>query len=135
MTTSSGRWRLVALCLVILLSGAALGAAGALYWFRGQALRLAREPRGVPAAIVARMRSRLALTDEQATRVEAVLRRRQERLLALRREVQPRVEAELDEAQREVAAELTPEQAAAWNARVEHLRKTWLPPLEPPSTR
>jgi F0F1-type ATP synthase delta subunit len=110
-------------------SGLVVGGAGALLTLRQQLLRAIHHPDEAPARIAARLRSKLALSDQQAERVEQILRERQGKLEAIRRRVQPEVMAELRLLEQQVGATLDETQRTQWEARLRELRETWTPPL------
>lgn len=121
----------VALGAVILLSGIAIGAGGALYVAHELIVGALESPEATAEFIAKRMDRRLALTPEQAEAARGILQRRAAALQALRESIRPSFDAELDGMQAEVSAILTPEQAAKWNARIDTIRSRWQfpPPL------
>jgi len=122
-----GRWRSVLLALVIFVSGAVAGAAVTVVTLRHKAQTAIRNPEKVPAQLAAKISERLRLDPAQEAAVRKILAGHQAALSGIRRGASPQVQAEIDELQREVAAVLTPQQAARWNRWVEQRRKRWLP--------
>jgi Spy/CpxP family protein refolding chaperone len=72
-----------------------------------------------PPRLMERLTARLELTDEQRTKVDAVLRSRRERLDQLQREVGDRFEREQHELRTEIRALLTPDQQEKFDRWVE----------------
>ena len=122
-----GRWRSILLAAVIFVSGAVVGAAVTIAVVRHRAQTALRHPEQVPAQLAARIGKRLRLDAGQEAAVSRVLAEHQTALAGLRRRDTPQVAAELDQVRREVAAVLTPEQAARWNRWFEQRRERWLP--------
>jgi len=118
-------WLMVLLSVVILLSGMAIGSGLTMLWIQRLVLRRFRHPERLPAEVTARLRRKLNLTDEQAKRVEEILRKRQEHMREIFREIGPRIRAERDSIRAEVAEVLTPEQAEKWNQYYEDMRRRW----------
>ena len=127
------RWLTALVGVGIFLCGAAIGSGVTLLVLRDALMGFLRHPEKIPARITSRLRGKLDLTDEQTTRVESILEKRQVALQELRREVQPRIEAHLDAIRAEIEAVLTKEQAERWREQFDRLRRTWLPPLPPPA--
>jgi len=127
-------WLMILMCGVILVCGIAIGSGVTLWVLQHRGLRAFRHPEKTPEAIMERLRSKLDLTDEQARRVEEILREHQKSLHAIRREVHPRFMAEFDKLRNEVSEVLTPEQAKKWVVHFESRRPRWLlaPPPGPP---
>ncbi|MBI4579270.1 MAG: hypothetical protein HY718_06180 [Planctomycetes bacterium] len=123
--------RTVLLSVVLLISGAAIGAGVTmLVLVRGVQFGI-RHPELFPARATHRLRSFLDLTDEQARRVEAILTERQQQIQVIRREAQPRLEAQIEQIRDEIAAVLTPQQSGKWTRWLDDRRRVWLPPLPP----
>lgn len=121
------RWRAVALALVIFTSGAVAGAALTITTLRRTTQTAFRQPELVPARLAARIRSRLRLDAGQEAAVARIFAERQAAWIGIRRSVRPQVEAELEGLRRDVAAILTPGQAALWNRWFRRGRERWLP--------
>ena len=64
-------WLAIVLGAVILVCGIAIGSGGTIIWIRHKMEQFLRGPDQMRAKLVARVRSQLNLTDEQAARVEA----------------------------------------------------------------
>lgn len=122
-----GRWRAVALALVIFVSGAVAGAAIAVTAGRRAARAAFREPDLVPARLAARLRCRLRLAPVQEAAMARILAARQASWLEIRRSTRPRVDAELEQLRREVAAVLTPRQVEKWDRWLERGHRRWFP--------
>jgi hypothetical protein len=127
------KWRTLLLGVVILLCGMLIGSGATVVILHRVVIQAIHNPEQVPARIAKRIGRKLKLTQDQTSRIRAILLDRQKALLAIRREVYPRVDRELQEAKEQVAATLDPAKAKAWNERFEHLRGQWMPP--PPAER
>ncbi len=123
------RWLWALLGLLIFALGAVVGAAGTLLVVRVRVRHALQQPDELPQRITGRLRGTLALTDEQAEQVRAILERRYAELARIRRFAQPRVEAQLEWVRKEVADVLTPDQAARWREHFDRFRRVWIPPL------
>jgi len=121
-------WLSLFYAIIIFGSGFVVGGGVTLVTVRNAFLYYVHHPEEFPAQATARMKSRLDLTDDQAAKVEAILRQRQAALQEIRREVQPRVLAEVDQVEAEISEILTPEQRREFRERFQHLRETWTPP-------
>lgn len=120
--------RMIVLGAVILLCGMVLGAGVTFLGLRPRLVPDMEGPRMLPDSTVGRLREMLDLSDEQARQIQAILARREKALLALRSEMRPRVNAQLEQTRQEIAAVLTPEQAARWNEQFERSRRRWMQP-------
>jgi len=128
-----GQWWVVALLgVLIFIAGGVLGSGLTLRFLRDRVLYAIHHPQEVPARLSVELKGRLGLTNAETEKVRQIIARHQLDLQKIRREVQPQVERELEELRKEVADALTPEQAAKWNAWLEQMRTTWLPPAPPP---
>ena len=120
-------WRPLVLGLILLTSGAAIGAGSALYVIEQRIVNLAEEtPERVSDRATKDMRSRWDLSLEQSERLKEIFHARHVAMKAIREEVRPRLEEELEAMRTDVLAVLTPEQAAQWNEKFERLRKRWV---------
>jgi hypothetical protein len=126
-TGRSRPWLRGLLLLVIWISGAVVGAGGALIVARQRVLHRIHHPEEMPAAVVSRLQSKLGLNDRQAEQVETVLENGQREIQAVRRQFQPRLEDELDQLGEEIGAVLDRDQRRRWDDYFLRLRKTWLP--------
>lgn len=126
-------WRLLFLMLIFL-SGSIVGAICGGYWMREHMVTMMQHPEKVPDRILPRIRSELALSDDQAQKVEAVVRRRHAAMEALRAECYPRQLAEFKAMQSEIAELLLPEQRRQWVTLCETVERRYLPvrPIVPP---
>ena len=124
-------WLSVVLGLVIFVSGAVVGGGVTLLVAVNQVREMVMHPEKAPGRIVARLRSRLNLNDEQAGQVEQIVKRHQAAIVDIRREVQPQVLRQLDEFEREVGDVLTPDQQKKWHGLLGGLRTRWVPPMPP----
>jgi Spy/CpxP family protein refolding chaperone len=93
-------------------------------------------PPHVTKFIVNRLDRQLDLTDEQRTKIEAILDRRHERIRAIMEQTHPRVRAEVEQTNAEIEAILTPEQRVKFEKLKMRLmmRRHVGPPPHPPHT-
>jgi hypothetical protein len=130
-------WRSILLGIIIFLCGLIVGAGVAVVAVQKMVVHAITNPEEIPQRITQRLRSKLDLTNEQATQIKSIIAMRQKAIQQIRREFQPRLEKELDLAREDVAAVLGPEKAQVWRKRFERLKRMWLPPpanhAEPPS--
>lgn len=124
------RWVVIALALVLFLSGALVGGGGAFAFVVSRARHAARHPDEAHRRMLERMVGKLDLTPEQYERVRGVIVRRQGAMRAMRKDFQPRVRQELEATVSQVEAELNPEQAKRWRTMVERLMSNWMPAVE-----
>lgn len=123
------RWLTWLLLLVIFVSGAAVGAAGALLVLRQQVLNAIHNPRQTASRVAQHISRKLDLDPEQSRRVAEIVNQRQQALQAIRREVQPRVEGELSQLEKQIAEVLNEKQKEKWHATCDSYRRLWLPPV------
>ncbi len=117
------RLRNLALGVIILLCGAAIGAVvTALVIERTHGMHKGDR---LPELIAARMQEKYNLTDAQRGQLQAIFEEHRKKLSDIRAEVQPRVEAEHEALRRAVDDVLTPEQAEDWQREFEQWRRPW----------
>jgi len=109
--------------VLILLCGVAIGWGGAMLWLRDRMLPRRSRLGRTPAAIAARLQTKLDLSDDQTRRVEEVFTRRMNAFEAIRQEMQPKFAAEHKTLHAEMNAILTPEQFERWATHFEAMRK------------
>jgi Spy/CpxP family protein refolding chaperone len=90
-----------------------------------------RVPGGMRRHYAERMARDLALTPEQRTRIDSILRAQQEQVRALRRETTPRFKDIADDTRTAIRAVLTPQQRERWQT----LRQRWRGSAEDSSQR
>ncbi len=76
----------------------------------------------------ARLKQTLDLNEEQAKKVQEILRKGLDDLRDIRRSVRPEVETTLQRIRAEVAALLDERQKKRWEARFDLVRDRWFPP-------
>ena len=97
------------------------------YWQREHRLWLCEHPDEVPGMVMERLKSELALSEEQIPRVADVVRRSHVKLEALQDEIRPRVDQCCCDMEDEMAVLLTEDQYAKWLPSFRELRKLCLP--------
>jgi hypothetical protein len=117
----------------IFLSGLLVGVGLTLMAVRQGVLYGIHHPEELPVRVAARLRRPLSLSDQQADRVEAIIRQRQSQLQEIRRRFQPEVEAELEQVYQQVREILDDQQRERWDQIYTRLRETWIPPLPKPA--
>ena len=116
------RWLVWLLMVVVVVSGLAIGGAGALLVARNVVIGLIQHPERTMPELAQLLGRRLRLTPDQVRRVEEILVAREKRIEALRREVQPRIGGELDKIEEEVSGVLDPQQRERWQKLFEQSR-------------
>lgn len=119
--------------LVILFSGMIIGSAATVGVFRtGLIWKVVPRPH-LHERVKERLQKDLDLTDEQAERVDKILRNNRREMF---QKLKPQFEAEMEKMRSEVEAELTREQARKWNKHFKRMVKFWkrdaTPPPPPP---
>ena len=92
------RWRSFLLGILILVCGIAIGTGGTVVVMKHIILNAIQHPEKVPQRITDRMRGKLGLTEDQATKLKAILTERQKKIQALLRQVRPEVDKEFEKA-------------------------------------
>ena len=127
------RWLRPLMLSAIFLSGLLVGVGITLLAVRQGMLYGIHHPEEMPVRVVARLRRPLSLSDEQADRIESIIRQRQVHLQEIRRRYQPEVEAELEQIYQQIRESLDDQQRERWDQMYTRLRETWIPPLPKPA--
>ncbi|HPV39508.1 MAG TPA: hypothetical protein PK729_19935 [Candidatus Hydrogenedentes bacterium] len=136
MTTSAGKghdgrrafwWHAFVMITLAFLSGMAAGGAAAAICFLSAGFRFPEGARMDPVSVMDFLREDLNLSPEKEDAVRAILRNHHAQFMAYRRETMPRMQALFDQLRDDIAAELTPEQAALWRQRFETSRRRSFP--------
>ena len=104
-------WVLAAGALLLTFVAGSLAGAAWERWHHAQVREHERGQRHIGET----MKRRYGLSDAQATRVEAIVQRRQPRVDSLMATVQPRIRATVDSIRAEIRVVLTPEQRAKFD--------------------
>jgi len=124
----SRAWPVVLLGVVILICGNIIGAGAAVLWLK-QYMPPPPPPPGVAAPEIARdMQTRYNLGEEQARKVEEIMRKSIDAMEAIHREAREKAEAERQVLRTEMRAVLTPEQYAQWAAHFDQVGARRAPP-------
>ncbi len=128
------RWPRLVLLLLVFVCGGIVGAVSGGYWMRERMIAMIQHPEQVPDRILPRIRAELTLSEEQARKVEEIVRRRHAAMEAHRAESYPRQLAEFKAMHTEVAELLSPEQRGKWSALCDSVERRYLPvrPAGPP---
>lgn len=121
------RWLVVLIAVLIFVSGLIVGAGGATFAIIRHAQQRMRHPEYMPERTVNFLRWKLGLTDEQAAKIEQILREGQAGFQSIRRDFEPRVDAELERARVRISAVLTPEQQKKWEEIYSWACRRWMP--------
>lgn len=121
--------QLLAMGLVLLLSGVVIGASGAIVVVRHLALTVVQDLDTVPTFLERRFTRTLDLDAEQQRQMKAILDKHHEAFLELRRENRPKIDALIESLDDEIGAILTEDQRAEWRERFETFLETWQPRL------
>lgn len=123
------RLQLLAMGLILLLSGLVIGASGAIVVVRHIALTVVQDPDRVPEFLERRFTRTLNLDVTQQAQIEAILSHHHQLVLEIRRENRPRIDALIESLHSEVSAILDEQQRAKWNKRFDAIRANWQPRL------
>jgi len=119
-------WVLATVALLLtFVAGSLAGAA----WERWHHAQVRQHERG---HIGETMKRRYGLSDAQAARIEAIVRRRQPRVDSLMATVQPRIRSAFDSTRAEIRVLLTPEQRVKFDRDQERRRREHRRPPPPP---
>lgn len=132
--TASRRWPRLLLLLLTFASGVVVGAVGGARVMRDQMLAVLQHPEGAPDRILSHLRSELVLNDDQARKVEEIVRRRHAAMESVRAESYPQQLLHFTAIRTEVAEILTDDQRARWTDLCKTLEERYLPatPRGPP---
>ena len=122
------RWAQVAILIAVFVSG---GVAGAMITAKVIHARMETYRQQAPLFsedIVNRLRIRLALSEDQETRVRTIIERHHPEMIEYRNEGSQQLHAEFDAMVTEIASELNELQARRWKDIAEYVRNTFLPP-------
>ena len=119
------------LALIVFLAGGVAGGAGTLMFIHRHLGDFIRHPEEAPRKLMPILKRRLGLDEDQAVKIEAVIREHHRKLLEIRYETAPRVRTEIDAIHTEVAEILTPKQRELWDRRMTQLTDFWFPTLPP----
>lgn len=121
-----GRLKNLALGIVLLLCGAAIGSViTAVVVERDAPTRGMKRPENVAELLAQRLKSKYGLNGDQEQKLLAIFKEHGKKLVDIRAEVQPRVEAEHEAVRKAVETVLTPEQASDWEKEFEQMRRAW----------
>jgi hypothetical protein len=108
------RWRMAFFGLVILLAGLVIGASSTLMLVRHGERGHPWGPEFVSKKMVDDLQRDLGLSPEQAKKIEAIVKKRMQKLEVIRKEARPKVEEQLKLMNKEISAVLTEEQRRTW---------------------
>ena len=121
-------WRGLVYGLILLTSGAAIGAGSAVFFVERQMVSAQNEtPEDASDRWSRDWQSRLDLTQEESKQLRTIFHKHHVAMVAIRKEMRPRFQAELETLQTEVNALLTPKQAEHFKKRWTAMRKRWMP--------
>ena len=134
-TNAARRWATVVALMCAFIAGLGVGTGVTMQVMRHEAMRMFRKPEDARREYNQRLRSKLALSDEQYAKIETIVNRRLDEFESLRLEVHPRISHIFEEMDREVAAELTPAQQPAFDKFIEERQRMFPPPPPPPGPK
>jgi len=121
------RWLRIFTLSVIFLSGGIVGFAAGGYWMRDRMNFMIRHPQQVMDRLFPQLQSELGLNDEQARKVEEIMRQRYASMESVRAEFVPKQMAEFEVLSNEVAQILNPEQKSKWSIIISRAEKRHMP--------
>lgn len=129
------RWPRIVMLGAIFFCGTVAGTAIGALWMRDRMIAILRHPEQLPNRILPRIRATLSLSDDQARRVNVLVRKRHAVMESLRAESYPRQLEEFKAMQSEIAELLSPQQRLAWAKLCETVENCYLPvrPAGPPA--
>jgi hypothetical protein len=120
-------WSRILMLSVIFLSGGIVGFAAGGYWMRDRMNFMIRHPQQVMDRLFPQLQSELGLNDEQARKVEEIMRQRYASMESVRAEFVPKQMAQFEVLNNEVAQILNPEQKSKWSKIVRGAEKRHMP--------
>ena len=120
-------WSRIIMLSVIFLSGGIVGFAAGGYWMRDRMNFMIRHPQQVMDRLFPQIQSELGLNDEQARKVEEIMRQRYASMESVRAEFVPKQMAQFEVLNNEVAQILNPEQKSKWSKIVRGAEKRHMP--------
>lgn len=126
---SGVRLRSVLLGLLILVTGIAIGAGSTALIIHRMVVSAIKHPERIPDTITERIKNKLDLTEDQASEINSIIKKRQKAIQAIRRHFQPQIEKELDETKEEIVSRIPPDKAKQFRDRFEYLKRNWFPEL------
>lgn len=133
--SSAGNLTTPAIWLALVFAcGAIVGGVGGNILTRHRMLTILRNPGQSPDRIMPLIRSKLALSNEQAEQIKEIIRQRYANMELLRAEIYPRQREEFTAMRDDVAPLLNEQQQAAWAALCNMVEQRYLPrePAGPP---
>jgi len=120
-------WHAFIMITLAFISGLAAGGAATAIYFHSAGFRLPRGLRMDPVSVMEYLRDELKLPPEKEDAVRTILRKHHAEFMAYRRETMPRIQTLFDQLREDIAAQLTPEQAAIWREKFEASRRRSFP--------
>ena len=120
-------WSRIFTLSIIFISGGIVGFAAGGYWMRDRMNFMIRHPQQVMEKLFPQLQSELGLNDEQARKVEEIMRQRYASMESVRAEFFPKQMAEFEVLNNEVAQILNPEQKSKWSKIVRGAEKRHMP--------
>ncbi len=120
-------WLRIFTLSIIFISGGIVGFAVGGYWMRDRMNFMIRHPQQVMEKLFPQLQSELGLNDEQARKVEEIMRQRYASMESVRAEFVPKQMAEFEVLNNEVAQILNPEQKSKWSKIVRGAEKRHMP--------
>lgn len=120
-------WSRIFTLSIIFISGGIVGFAAGGYWMRDRMNFMIRHPQQVMDRLFPQLQSKLGLNDEQARKVEEIMRQRYASMESVRAEFVPKQMAEFEVLSNEVAQILNPEQKSKWSIIISRAEKRHMP--------
>lgn len=124
VTNNKSRWLAAGLAVVLLVAGAAIGVSVDRLWVRGSSSPPdGHWQRHSPEQVMRWFRDKLDLTDEQATKIEAIFHDTRRRAHEATQHIRPQLRHIHMQAQKRVLELLEPDQAEQYKKLIEHKQR------------
>lgn len=120
-------WVQVCVLLLVFASGIGVGAVGASQFMLSRMQHYRENPEVFPDELSAKLQSRMNMSDDQTSKVRAIVTLRHGNITSLRDASAPGILQEFSLMEQEIADLLDPNQREQWHETADWVRKTFLP--------
>ena len=120
-------WVQVCVLLLVFASGIGVGAVGASQYMLSRMQHYRENPEVFPEELSAKLQSRMNMSDDQTSKVRAIVTLRHGNITSLRDASAPGILQEFSLMEQEIADVLDPAQREQWHETADWVRKTFLP--------